>query len=241
MNQYLQYIQSYENAARQAEVAEWIRGPLAAFFKKGNELDVTQVEHILDYLGSDRAPRRLRRMSVAQAMEAADKWTAALQKKGAHIIENAGDTETVLTFKDGSRLARLIGKAAFEREGFLMKHCVGSYAGRTDVCIYSLRDKNNQPHATFEVNRTHTEATQVKGKGNGSIQPKYVHKVLAVLEHFKLDVRESELEHLGYILPDKEMKALLQQCANVPYAIIKGKAYVYVPEINKAVFIKESV
>jgi len=38
-----------------------------------------------------------------------------------------------------------------------MSHCVSSYYGRK-VAIYSLRDKNNLPHATIEENN------QVKGK-----------------------------------------------------------------------------
>lgn len=61
--------------------------------------------------------------------------------------------------------------AALDREGEMMNHCVGSYADRVKehhVVIYSLRDMNNRPHVTIELQNNNKAPiiNQVKGKGN---------------------------------------------------------------------------
>lgn len=68
--------------------------------------------------------------------------------------------------------AKLTSPEALNREGRLMKHCVGSYAdvvASERVVIYSLRDLKNEPHATVELNMNNGRApsiNQVKGKAN---------------------------------------------------------------------------
>ena len=121
-----------------------------------------EVEHIIDYLMSDVAPVRISQMTYDEAKRGAEKWNATLIKKGEHIKETATDTEVVLDFKDGFKVVKLVGKNAFEREGYLMRHCVASYFGK-ETEVYSLRDIHNMPHCTIEKNQ------QIKGKGNGKI------------------------------------------------------------------------
>jgi hypothetical protein len=62
-----------------------------------------------------------------------------------------------------------------------MSHCVASYYGR-DTVIYSLRDSNNNPHCTIE------DGNQIKGKGNGSVDPKYIDYVVKFLEKLGMTV-----------------------------------------------------
>ncbi|HOX21822.1 MAG TPA: hypothetical protein PLL10_00030 [Elusimicrobiales bacterium] len=132
----------------------------------------------------------------------AEKWTAALQKKGLKIEEKPEDVEVVKRWSGGFRMVKLVGKRAYDREGALMRHCVASYYGKDDE-IYSLRDKDNVPHATLS-----RSSQQIKGKGNGSIHPKYVKYVVEFLEHLKIEVRDSEMQNLGYVniekIEDKE-------------------------------------
>src|SRR3990167_1537938 len=163
---------------------------------------ITDGEHIIDYLCSDKSPKRLERMTYEQAKSNAEKWVKAMTKKGEHIKESSEDTETVLDFKDGFRIAKLKGKAAFEREGFLMSHCVSSYFDKDDE-IYSLRDKKNMPHCTMSK-----DSQQLKGKGNGSIAPLYIGYVVKFLEHVGMTVRDSEMKNLGYINVEKLKKEL---------------------------------
>ena len=71
---------------------------------------------------------------------------------------------------------RLVTSLHFEREGKIMKHCVGngSYfdSSRTgELTYYSLRDAENVPHATMEVRKN--SVTQCKGKTNEKAGPAY--------------------------------------------------------------------
>lgn len=131
-------------------VLNWVKTTLANHLKE-NQPSTEEVEHVLDFLVSDSAPKRINKMSYEQAHVAAEKWNKALQKKGADIKESDSDVETVLDFKDGFRIVKLVGENAYKREGFLMRHCVGSYYGRGDVLIFSLRDADNNSHATLEI------------------------------------------------------------------------------------------
>lgn len=117
-------------------------------------------------------------------------------KKGKNIIELEGDVELIKDFRDGFRIVKLVGKTAYDREGFLMAHCVGSYFGSNKE-IYSLRDGKNMPHCTMEKDQ------QIKGKGNGSINPKYIKYVVAFLEEIGMKVGDNEMKNLGYINVEK--------------------------------------
>lgn len=178
------------------EVIEWCGAVLKAQCKK-EPPSVEEREHIIDYLISADAPKRLRKMSYAQAKESAKKWSEANQKRGRKTIEKDGDTEVLMDLGDGTVIVKLLTKAAYEREGFLMRHCLGGYSpGSSDV--YSLRDKDNEPHVTFEITKGGDSVQQVKGKGNGSIHPRYIDPTLSFLKKMGIEVRTSEMKNLGY-------------------------------------------
>ena len=159
--------------------------------KQGKLIDQQEVEHIIDFFLSDKAPKRFVRMSYKNAKQKAHDWVEVMNKKGAEIEEGQEDTEVVLDFGDGFKFVRLIGENAYKREGVLMRHCVASYYGR-DVEVYSLRDAKNRPHCTIEKD------IQIKGKGNGSICPKYIDYVIRFLEWTGMRIRPSEMANLGY-------------------------------------------
>ena len=50
------------------------------------------------------------------------------------------------------------------------------------------------PHATLSK-----QSQQIKGKGNGNIHPKYIKYVVEFLEHLEVEVRDSEMQNLGYV------------------------------------------
>ena len=144
------------------EFVEWIEKNIKLFKNQ------TEGEHIIDYLLSSKAPKKLIRATYKQIKENTEKWNKALIKKGQHIKETEKDVEVVIDFKDGFKAVKLIGKNAYKREGYLMRHCVESYYSKDDK-IYSIRDKKNIPHCTLSKS-----SQQIKGKGNGSINPKYI-------------------------------------------------------------------
>lgn len=213
------------------EVKYWITHNLANYLKKNPE-NQTEIEHIIDFLSSDMAPTRLRKMSYSQAKAGADKWNELLQKRGASIQETDADVKPFIKLKSGYRFVQLITKAAYDREGALMRHCVGNYYGKNDVKIYSLRDPLNNPHCTIEVVGDAKSINQIKGKGNGSIHPDYIGKVLLFLKKLNVGVRSSELRNLGY--EDLEFVTpgftewLLKSTRGAKFKVIDGKKYFYV-------------
>lgn len=196
------YIQYAKGMGANDEVLAWINQTLAASLKKKRPLSQTAIEHILDYLVSQSAPKRLLKMSISQAKLSADKWSKAQQKKGSHIIDGEKDISPIHEYADGSKIVKLLTAEAFKREGFLMKHCLGGYSPKSDIDIYSLRDSKNQPHATFEVRKSGGEITQIKGKGNGPIHPKYIMPILDFLTAIGQKPRPQEMRNLGYYFID---------------------------------------
>lgn len=169
MEKYIDYVSLIHAASD--EVLNWININLKNYLEKNKE-DQTEIEHILDFLCSDKAPKRLKKMSYKEALKNTNKWQKTLIKQAKDIEEKEEDTEIVLDFKDGFNFVKLIGKNAYDREGKLMSHCVSSYYGKDDE-VFSLRDKENNPHCTISSN-----SQQIKGKGNGSINPKYIKYVV---------------------------------------------------------------
>ena len=185
----MKYIEYAKHIGADEHLIKWVKTTLKNAIEK-KEKTTEEVEHILDYLV--QADKKLERMSYEQALKLTLAWDKTQQKKGNGIEEKPEDTELLMDFKDGFKIVKLIGKNAYKREGFLMRHCVASYCGK-NVEIYSLRDKDNMPHCTMEKNQ------QIKGKGNGDIHPKYIDYVVKFLEKIGMTVGDSEMRHLGYI------------------------------------------
>jgi hypothetical protein len=210
------------------EVLAWCDTTLAAHLKRTPAIQ-TEVEHVLDYLMSPEAPTRLRRMSYAQALTSAEVWTKVQQRRGAQIIE--GPLDVAVAFTSGDfRVVKLLSKQAYLREGMLMSHCLGGYTPTKDIVIYSLRDANNQPHATFEVRKAGSGVQQIKGKGNGAIHPRYIDAVLDFLTYLKQDVRPSEMQNLGYYAVDAKTQALYSQFVDSrgkgpTFTMVRGNLY----------------
>ena len=192
-------IEKYTNYAKafnaDQKTLTWINSNLKTNLTKNQE-NQDEIEHIIDYLISGKAPKRIHKMSYNEAKANTEKWNNALIRKGKKIIEDENDTELIKDFNDGFKIVKLVGEKAYEREGFLMRHCVSSYFGK-DTEIYSLRDKENIPHCTMEKDQ------QIKGKGNGSISPKYIKYVVAFLEETGMRVGDNEMKNLGYFNASK--------------------------------------
>jgi len=184
--QLIKYVEGMQGGQR---IKDW----LVTHVFTQDHYEQQEVEHVIDFLMSDKAPKNLNKASYKQMQKKTDDWVKALNKKGASIKELKKDTKIVLDFKDGFRVVQLVGKNAYKREGFLMRHCVADYYGKDDE-VYSLRDKNNTPHATMSKS-----SQQIKGKGNGSIHPKYIKYVIEFLEYLDVEVRKGEMKGLGYV------------------------------------------
>jgi hypothetical protein len=209
------------------EVIFWVTSVGKSALVKRKVL-LSELEHIIDYLVSGAAPTRLRKLNYIDAKRKADDWTKANQKKGRHLKDQNEDTEMIHDFLDGTSIVRLKTKQAFQREGFLMNHCVGGYSAEDKNClIYSYRDSKNIPHATFEVRKSDGVINQIKGKGNGPIHPKYIHPILAFLKSIGMEIRPNDMQNLGYYHLAKDHLEYLKQsdCAWAQVTMINGEAY----------------
>lgn len=226
-------MQKYLDQTESSEVKNWINKNLANYLKNNPE-SVGEIEHIIDYFKArekwcvDRNKSfNLIKMSYEQAVKLSNQWVSTLKKKGKDIVETESDVETIIDFNNGVRLVKLVGKSAFAREGHLMSHCVASYYGNDKVCVYSLRDKKNEPHCTIEIVKN-GDVNQIKGKGNGDIHPRYIKYVIKILEHFNKDIRTSELTYLGYDEVTPNLFAfILQKAPTLKYITYKGKNFIY--------------
>lgn len=184
-----------------SEVIWWLEHAGVAAIKK-DQINESELEHIIDWMCSDNAPPRLKKMSIVDAKKKTDQWVEKNISKGSKISEIADDVEEYLDFKDGFRFVKLLTKNAFQREGSLMSHCLGGYSPGNDLKIFSLRDYKNNPHCTIEV-RGDKEINQIKGKGNGNIHPKYINYVLDFLDKVGMKIRTNEMKNLGFYHVDK--------------------------------------
>jgi hypothetical protein len=225
----MENILSYANSLNiNSEVSNWLNTVAKAALRKKQTTE-SELEHVLDYLVSGKAPTRLQKLSIKDAKRLSNEWSKSNQKKGKNLTDSEKDIETVHDFLDGTRIVRLKTKRAFQREGFLMNHCVGGYSVSDDVLIYSYRDKNNNPHATFEVRKQDQEILQIKGKGNGEIHPKYIHPILTFLKSIGMDIRPSEMQNLGYYHVDKSYLDFLKTFPQIEkqLIIISGECYAF--------------
>ncbi len=179
------------------KTVHWIKNNLINHLNK-NEENYNEIDHIVDFLSSEKCPNDIKRLSYEGARVLSDKWITFLTKQSEHFIELDNDIKTIIDFNNGFKIVQLLGKNAFSREGKLMSHCVGSYSDKKNSRVFSLRDANNKPHCTMEVTNKGENLNQIKGKGNGSIHPKYVKYILKFIEKFN-QVNSNDMENLGYI------------------------------------------
>jgi len=208
------------------EILEWINTAVRKAIKS-RKTSESEIEHVIDWLYSESAPRRLRKLSVLDAKRLTREWMEKNKSKGKNIKDDSSDIEEFMKFDDESKIVKLLSENAFKREGYLMSHCLGGYSVRNGYDIYSLRDKNNLPHATFEISKKDQDILQIKGKGNGPIHPKYIHRVLAFLKKLGMDIRPSEMKNLDYYhVPEVHLHFIKDKFKNEKLIEVNGELYV---------------
>lgn len=198
------------------QITKWKESVLKNYLKKNgeNSLNFADLSHIEDWMKSADAAmfiNRLQRISVPQALEHAEKWTKTLNKKTS-LIEDHEGLEEIYRFPNNFRMVKLSSEQAYAREGAMMGHCVKTYFTRTDSTIYSLRDENNNPHCTIELNlasstydartrrsSTQKEIVQIKGKGNKPVAEKYRQMVKEFLNEANIEIDTIDSDEAQYL------------------------------------------
>ena len=216
MRKYIDYVYQFQDG--NVKGIEFIKNHLAKYLQENQE-NQTEIEHILDYLYS-HPKLDISKIGYTTISAKAEKWIKKLQTLASKDTEVEGTDYAIdFDFDDWYRIVKLLSQDAYNREGKLMSHCVSSYYGRDEV-IYSLRDSNNNPHCTIS-----DSSGQIKGKGNGSIDPKYIDYIIQFLESKEIEVSENDMKNLWYY---KLSSIDTDLTCEIMY-----KDYVYVNNIDK--------
>ena len=108
------------------------------------------------------------------ARAASDQWhhQAATAGEGQ---EYDGSETVVYTYPNGWKVVQIHSANDLEVEGNRMNHCVGSYCDEVDsgmLIILSLRDPNNEPHVTMEMDMD-GGIKQIQGNSNSIPKREY--------------------------------------------------------------------
>ena len=124
-----------------------------------------QAEGVIDWLNAMTAENSSPnlRMTWEDAVEAQAEWhkdIARRSKVTELTAEQMGGIVTIMEFEDGFRWVDVQTEVCLQHEGTVMGHCVGQGGYTTGVKagttkILSLRDGNNNPHATIEGQSEH--------------------------------------------------------------------------------------
>lgn len=195
----------------------WIREaaatgkPLTAVSLEPSEREL--FSSILDWMRSDAGPALgsdWSKISVPQAKAAELAWIDAMAKEAAKRDLDAADAVGTMLFAalgPGGvwghspaglastpewaewRWVEVFSADALDREGSLMRHCVGYYAkavAEGGTRIYSLRDPSNAPKLTIEARGE--ELIQLKAHANSACPAQLRPAVAAFAGAFKADV-----------------------------------------------------
>ncbi|MCQ2598894.1 MAG: PcfJ domain-containing protein, partial [Alphaproteobacteria bacterium] len=142
------------------------------------------------------------------AITESKKWHSKIKQQKIDLEKTIKDTCIVHDFKNGMKFRQLLTPDALDAESKMMGHCVGDGGydegvkkGTTQ--IYSLRDENEEAHATLEVKAG--KVYQCKGKGNKAPIAKYVPYIQKFIEKTKFEP-VGDLGKMGLIKDDKNGK-----------------------------------
>lgn len=150
------------------------QGELASFIQRNED----PIINILEWLKSPlrNGEINLREIkTLTQAWEMAHEWHNSLEATG-KIEDETGDIFKI--YPDGMYWIDLNTNSSPE-EGRAMGHCGTDSRATT---LFSLRDKNKEPHVTIAYNSNTKTLTQVKGKSNKRPIDKYMEYVFDLLK-----------------------------------------------------------
>ena len=109
-----------------------------------------RIQNVLDFIcySGYSHDKNITSLDFEEAEFKHELWIRQLRKKQNSI---EGVIEEAKKFSNGFKIVLLVDKTAYEREGFVMNHCVGGYYNRSNSDIYSLRDNKGKSLVTIEV------------------------------------------------------------------------------------------
>jgi len=169
-----------------------------------------EVRYIVDYLnGSADLPQDLWNLKFNQMLERAQDWHNNLNQPERKLGSYEGKT-VVYKFNNGFTIVDVDTQNDLEVEGDIMGHCVGSYCDNVAagvMTIYSLRSKNNKPHATIEVLKNGL-VQQIKGNANTKPKERYRLMIRQWLETTDFNYKNSP-DYINLLSKDEVKHSLI--------------------------------
>ena len=163
-----------------------------------------------------------------QVLNATEKWHKELaqtsKKRPIEILnESLKGVEVVFEIDDNLTLYRLKTPEALDFESEQMGHCIGKgsydiYVQNGMIEIYSIRDKNGNPHVTFEV-WYKKEIHQCKGKQNKMPKFKYIPAIQKVIQQQKWEIIE-DVENTFHFKKNGKLYNLLDLPKNEEFIFV---------------------
>jgi hypothetical protein len=133
---------------------------------------ILEIRLIVDWASDTNA--NIFQYDFKSAFDAQQEWHDEMMRK--HQIEKMNipsiDPDRVIfRFSDKEHFLYLLKPNELTQEGAIMGHCVGGNNYKSKVknkqsLIFSIRDKNNMPHVTIEIDVASRNVVQKYGKGN---------------------------------------------------------------------------
>lgn len=116
-----------------------------------------------------------------EALQKQIEWHEEMRKKfqvEKIEIKEVDEDRIIFRFSDQEHFLYLLNEKELDQEGKIMGHCVAGKNYKSKIrnnqsLILSIRDKNNLPHVTIEVDINSRNTIQKQGKGNKPPVEKY--------------------------------------------------------------------
>lgn len=141
---------------------------------------VTELRFIVDWASDTNAD--IFKLDFDSAYQTQFEWHEEMRIK--HQIEkmnipNLDEDRIIFRFSDKEHFLYLLSEADLKYEGATMGNCVGGNIYKSKIknkhsLIFSIRDKNNTPHVTIEVDVKSRKTIQKFGKSNQQPTEKYM-------------------------------------------------------------------
>ena len=148
-----------------------------------------KIKHVVDYLSylnlqNNNQQKDFSRLNVDDAIKQSIDWVNS-QKK---VEDDINGRKTILSYEDSFYFVEINSEQAIDYEGSQMNHCLALYHKQNILngkkIAFSLRDKNNKPHATIMYNPETYNIEEIKGVSNSILKPVYQEYIADFLNDF---------------------------------------------------------
>lgn len=176
--------------------------------KKTNSIinRAVDIQFIIDWAKKEKP--NITEISFEEASALAHEWHNQLKFNESLINKfNLDEERIIFRCKDKKHFFLLLTPEELDYEGNAMRHCVGSYKQKVisgNCLIVSLRDKNNEPHATIEIDTKTMSVVQIRGVANSILADKYNKMIIDFALHSvgyenKIDKDLMELINMNFL------------------------------------------